>query len=214
MRIDPMKRLLMFTLLVGSLSAYADDKHEECNADDSVTAQASALLKVAEKLEADGCAKKPTENDFRAICTDISLRTKAPVAESLVYEYYYEKRIWELSCASATVDDEKMAASKISKMWNKYKKEFKCDSLSFSLSNGNILKYSLSQKMPELIETFSERYGLDINFIDPKDNMNVLDYIDSEIKKLQQLPNSEASIKIYNEYRLRLIDVGAKPSHP
>jgi hypothetical protein len=191
MRIDPMKRLLMLSLLVSSIAVYADDKHEECNADDSVTAQASALLKVAEKLEADGCTKRPAVSDFKAICSDISARTKAPANESESYEFYYEKRIWELSCANPGTDDEKTANAKINKMWNKYKKDFKCDTLDFALSNGNILKFSLSQKMPEVIETLAGTYGLDINFVDPKDNMNVLDYVNNEIKKLSQLPNNE-----------------------
>jgi acyl-CoA-binding protein len=44
--------------------------------------------------------------------------------------------------------------------------------------------------------------------------MNVLDYVNNEIKKLSQLPNNEASLKVYNEYKIRLIDSGAKPSKP
>lgn len=209
-----MKRLLMLSFLLTTATSYAAEQHKECAADDTVTAQASAVLKVAEKMEADGCPKKPAASDFKLICADIATRAKAPETEISFYEYSYEKRIWDLSCATPSKDSEDVAKLKIGKMWNKYKKDFKCDSLDFGLSNGNVLKYSLSQKMPEVIETLADTYGLDINFIDPKDNMNILDYVDAEIKKLNQQPNNAASLKVYNEYRTRLIDLGAKSSNP
>lgn len=35
--------------------------------------------------------------------------------------------------------------------------------------------------MPEVIETLVSTYDCDINFIDPADGLNLLDYINSEI---------------------------------
>ena len=66
--------------------------------------------------------------------------------------------------------------------------------------------------MPDFIDTLVTNYGLDINFIDPADGKNVLDYLNDEIQRFKDSGISKPSIKIYEEYRLSLIRLGARTS--
>lgn len=165
-----------------------------------------------EKSE-EGTCPAPEVNDFLAICVDIGSKAKVPSNEQDYYEYTYEKRLFKISCANPITDSDIHAKEKIQKMWNIYKKNFKCNTVGFNLQNGNILKFSIAQNMPDVVETFASSYGLDINFVDPVDNKNVLDYVDSEIMRFSNISNGQDLVKIYKEYRSTLIDMGAKPSH-
>ncbi|MGS0747107.1 hypothetical protein [Halpernia sp. GG3] len=83
------------------------------------------------------------------------------------YEYQLQEA-WQMSCASPTKDTEDIAKEKINKMWNKYKKQFKCDSMTWNVPNGNILKLQYCPKhCPMLLKHFCmlTSYGLDINFV-------------------------------------------------
>lgn len=148
----------------------------------------------------------------KAICGDIAARTKAPAKESQYYEFYYEKRLFQMACVNIGIDDEETTIKKLQIFWNKYKTKFKCSSLDFEIPNGNLLKFALSQQMPDLIESLAQIWNLDINFIDPKDGLNVMDYILAEIEKIKKLPNNTAALKVYEEYKMRVIDSGGKPS--
>lgn len=100
--------------------------------------------------------------------------------------------------------------AKLKIFWNKHKTLFKCDSVSFGLSNGNLLKFSLSQNMPEVIKTIAAVFELDINFIDPVDGLNLYDFVDSEIAKLKKLQNSASAVAVYENYKAGIIGLGGK----
>ncbi|HEY8690633.1 MAG TPA: hypothetical protein VIM07_15455, partial [Chitinophagaceae bacterium] len=120
--------------------------------------------------------------------------------------------LWEVACAVMGVDDLETAKIKIQTWWNKYKTKCKCDSLGFNIPNGNLLKFSVSQSLPDVIDTMVSTYGLDINFKDPVDGKNVLDYVNDELIRFKSGGISQESIKIYEDYRASLIKLGAKPS--
>lgn len=152
----------------------------------------------------------PKTSDYKEICAHVATRAKAPLNEIQYYEYYYEKKIDEMACVNIGVDNEETVRKKLQSFWNKYKTSCKCDALSFGLPNGNFLKYALSQNMPEVIETLASTYGLDINFIDPADGLNLLDYIIGEIERLKKLQNSKYAVKVYEDYKASVIGLGGK----
>jgi hypothetical protein len=147
---------------------------------------------------------------IRSFCADITTKTKAAGTASDTVEYLYEQRLWEASGAVMGVDDLETAKKKINVWWEENKLKCKCDALGFP--NGNLLKYSISQSFPDLLDTFTSIYDLDINFIDPADGKNVLDYLNDQIARYIATGISKESIKIYEDYRLSLIRLGAKPS--
>ena len=160
-------------------------------------------------LVEDTC-KKPTTSDFKRLCLDLSSRAKISDKDKELFTFMYEKRMWDLACVDIGIDSEETAKLKVQKWWNKYKTNCKCDSVAFGLQNGNYLKFALSQNMPEVIETIASSYGGDINFIDPADGLNLLDYIIAEIARLKKLENSTNSVSVYEEYKATVIGLGGK----
>jgi hypothetical protein len=56
-------------------------------------------------------------------------------------------------------------------------------------------------------------YGMDINFIDPIDKRNVLDYVNDELQGAISLQGvSHQKVKVLKEYKQLLEDMGCKPS--
>ncbi len=156
---------------------------------------------------------KWTDEQFiRLLCGDIVTKSKVSSTESEYYEYTYEKRIWEWARVIARVDNEETVKKKIQEWWNKYKIKCKCDTNTFNVPNGNILKFAISEGQLDFIEVLVLNYDLDINFIDPADHKNLLDYINDEIIKMKTDGSSKSSIEIYDKYKAELISIGAKPS--
>lgn len=117
-----------------------------------------------------------------------------------------------MACINIGVDSEEVIKMKIQSWWAKYKLRCKCDSTTFNVPNGNILKFAVSQNQLDFIEVLSENYNLDLNFIDPADKKNLLDYLNDEIATRRNDGSSITTIKIYEKYKRTLITLGAQPS--
>lgn len=152
---------------------------------------------------------EPTKSHYKLLCADIGTRTKVNSNEYEYYEYTYEKRILLLACVDVKVDDEETIKKKVQIFWNKYKKNCYCDSVTFGVQNGSILKFALAQNFPQVIETLAD-YGCDINFIDPADGLNLLDYVSGEIARLKKLQNSANTVMVYERYKDGIIGLGGK----
>lgn len=152
---------------------------------------------------------QPKPNVYKALCADIGSDSKVSSNEREYYEYTYEKRILLLACVNVKLDDEETIKKKVQLFWNKYKTNCVCDSITFGVQNGNILKFALSKSRPQVIETLTA-YGCDINFIDPADGLNLLDYVTAEIARLKQLQNSSNSVMVYEQYKASIIGIGGK----
>ena len=159
------------------------------------------MYMLIERSFGDSICPPPNSSFYKGICADVALRILVPASEKEYYEYYYEKRIFEASCIDVRVDDDETIKGKLKVFWNKFHSKCKCDSLDFNLSNSNFLKYALSQKMPDVIETFVPIYGLDITFIDPADGKTLQQYVENTLseKIIIQGPN-HPFVKMYREY--------------
>ena len=169
-------------------------------------------LHILEFINLNDTCPEPKPHNFKLICGDLVTKAKVPIEEMEFFEYIYEKRLLQMACVNIGVDNEETIKKKIQFWWNKYKTHCKCDSTTFSVPNGNILKFALSQREEGFIEMLVENYNLDINFIDPADNLNLLDYQNVEISKRKTDGSSKATIELYEKVRSRLISLGAKSS--
>ncbi len=155
---------------------------------------------------------EPQERDYRLICGDVAFKDKVIETERKYYEYLYEKRLLQFACVDLKNDDEETILRKVKLFWNNYRTKCKCDAINFNIPNGNILKYSIAKNTFDFIETLVLDYELDINFADPADGKNLLDYVNDEIEKMKVQGASKSSIQVYEKYRDSLISIGAKPS--
>lgn len=145
-------------------------------------------------------------------CGDIASKAKVPSYENKYFEYVFEKKLWQMAGVLMGIDNDETIKKKIQTWWSKYKKKCTCDSLTFNIPNGNILKYSISKNTTVFLETLVLNYDLDINFIDPVDGRNLLDYIIDEIEKMKITGVSKSSIGVFEKYRDSIISIGGKPS--
>lgn len=143
-------------------------------------------------------------------CGDIAGKFKVNREESNYFEYVYEKRLWQMAGVRIGIDNEETTKQKIQLWWSKYKTKCKCDSVSFNVPNGNILKFAITKNATDFINNLVLNYDLDINFTDPADSKNLLDYISDEIQKMENGSASKSSIDIYKKYKEELISLGAK----
>ncbi len=152
------------------------------------------------------------QQKIKLMCADITTKGKVFGTATDTVEYTYEKHLWEFAGAKMGIDDLETAKKKIQLWWNQHKTKCKCDALGFNVPNGNVLKFSIAQSFPDFIDTLVSVYDLDINFIDPADGQNLLDYLNNEIEKMEKTGISKESIKIYEDYKLSLNRLGARPS--
>ena len=118
---------------------------------------------------------EPTVSDVKAFCDCISIQELAADYDKAYFEYGYEARLANMACADYKNESQEAVAAKISKWWNKYKTKFGCQSSAFNVDRGSVLKFAVVQGFKPFLETIVGTYGMDINFIDPADNRNVLD---------------------------------------
>ncbi|MBC7381923.1 MAG: hypothetical protein H7296_02890 [Bacteroidia bacterium] len=130
------------------------------------------------------------------------------------FEYGYERRLMDMACADYKNESQEATAIIVKKWWNNHKTKFRCQSSAFNIDNGNILKFAVVNGFKTFLETIVGTYNMDINFIDPADNRNVLDYVNDELKKSTcNLGEAHPKVKVLKGYKQFLIDLGGKPSN-
>ncbi len=174
----------------------------------------TALKSIAHLVfsEPGDTCKPPKDSDYRLICGDLVTKSKVPGDEAEFYEYIYEKRLLHMACVNIGIDSEEIVKKKVQAWWEKYKTKCKCDSITFNVPNGSLLKFAISQSQPEFIDILVFNYNLDINFVDPADGRTDLDYLNDQIEILKGDGSSQGTIDIYEKYKRNLITLGAKPS--
>lgn len=154
----------------------------------------------------------PKPKDYLYICDEITSKRNTDEKYFDKFTMMYEQKMWEMPCAFPHTDSVPEATIKINRMWNKYKLDFKCDTLGFNVPQGNVLKFAISDGYETFIETIVENYGLDINFKD-NDGKTVLDYVNDEIKR-RYIPGNPGPTFFLMHYKKLLIELGAKPGVP
>lgn len=155
----------------------------------------------------------PTAADYKSFCDSVALREKTPQEYSEYFEYGYEVRLMKLACADITTESREAVTEKISRFWDRYKQNFRCKSSSFNLDKGSVLKFAVELGFAPFLETIVGTYQMDINFIDPADGLNVLDYVNDELKKaIISQGSTHPKVKVLKEYKQLLEDLGGKPS--
>lgn len=123
---------------------------------------------------------KPSERDYKYMCDAIASKAKVTGKNSYYVEYSYEERLLALAGVDVENDNDEQKIKKLKCFWNKYKTRFACDTVSFNVTNGNLLKFAVSQAFVGVLEQLVGAYELDICFTDPADGLSLCQYLKSE----------------------------------
>lgn len=138
---------------------------------------------VVEKFD----CPEPGTDAYKGVCVALTQQDDARNPE-MGLSFSYQERLWKMSCAKPGIDSWEIATIKIQIMWNKYREKFRCHSPTVSLSGRNIAEFSLCIAFRLFLDEAVDKYQLDMNFIDPKDNKTILDHIQDEEKNIRNSP--------------------------
>lgn len=171
------KSLLLIVLLLPSYPAKAQDttmwKPVTLNEQKQIDSIKGTLPTVLQ----------PSGGQFNSLCIFIERK-----------DYAYEDRLWLMSGINSG-DSRLVIIAKVQKMMYNNWKSCKCNSTSFGVRDGNLLKYSVNRKFENFVDDMVETYGIDINRIDPSDGKTLLDFMDYEIALYKKLSNSADRVK-------------------
>ena len=157
--------------------------------------------------------KDPSASDIKSLCDCIAIKEKPTGRAAEHYDWAWERRLMALAGTSIETDGFDLATKKLQCFWEKYKTKFRCQSSTFNVERGSLLKFAICLNFTPLFETMVGNYGMDINFIDPADNRNVLDYVIDELKNaIKTQVSQHPKVKVYREYKELLEEYGGKPS--
>lgn len=165
-----MKKGLCTLIVLSVLSANAFSKEKcshsnfEKNLDD--LNEATAMV--------DNCPK-PTKNQILKLCDYVEGQNPD-----------FEKSLKEISCVK-TSEGETTKKEKIQVMWAKYRDQFRCNTEGFNLKDGSVVKMSVASNFMPFLDGLVKDFEIDINFQDPADGKNVLDFTRDEIQRLKAL---------------------------
>ncbi len=98
----------------------------------------------------------------------------------------YKKKLLDMACADTKKDSPETIKAKVNCMWEKYYKEFGCNSTGFLVANGNILKYAVNNEFEHFVDGMVKFFGININLKDPADGKTLLDFTLDEINRYKK----------------------------
>ena len=137
------------------------------------------------------------------LCDHVFSRTRAPADSGVRFEY---EQIIYAAAGVVPGDTPEQIRLKIQALWDGHQDRFKCSSNDFDVSSGSILKYAISARSFSFLNTASQRWQLNLNYVDSVDGRTMLDYLQEEIRRTS---GSNSAIEL-QEYFDSLRQVGAK----
>ena len=163
-----MRKLILFLIVCLPLISWADDI---CV--DPATNPLSELEKVAGAVTADD--ECPNARPLRGICNHVI------EPDNYDGESSHTVKLKQAACVSKG-DSPEIEGKKVREMWSKYEDKLVCDTISFSITGGNIIKATVMTENRDFLNTLV-RWNVNFNRVDPADNRTVLDYIKDQLDK-------------------------------
>lgn len=189
-------KIVCALFLLSSFSSFAVTTAVTCS-DSAADQLAADLLRVADRVSC------PSNEGIKSICGFVDSRVTEP--EGSPDYYSYQRKIYALACVNSS-DGPEAIQRKVQTFWNQYSNDLTCDSLSFNVSNGSILKLAVSRKFDDFINEAVTDWKVGLNKIDSADQKTVLDYIQDELSKVRGTPLESKLRHYYETFR----NAGAK----
>lgn len=191
-----MKFITLSMLMMISINAFGN---ELCAEEAEGSGGGGSAAEIVKFVEGQEC---PNKAKLKNICMNIGLRTKSKIT-SIKYEY--QRKFLEAACVDTGKDSPEVIQNKIKVAWSKFETELKCSSVSFDVTDGNIIKYAVTTEFEEFVDD-AIKWKVNLNKIDDSDGRTVLDYVQYHIQKNKGNELQER----FQYYYLKLKQAGAK----
>lgn len=159
--------------------------------------------------EIDECPA-PTADQIANLCRTVRFYEKDEAADGIGYTYH--RSLWSMACTVPKVDPTEVGREKVRRMWAKHKENIRCEVGGGSRSEDlNIAKFAIDSTNHRFASELVIAYKCDFNFVDKKDGMTLLDFVQSRIDEEKRLnPPAENKIRDYENLYRAIVRNGGK----
>lgn len=191
-----MKFKILSFLLIISASALANELCEDSSGLNG-GAGGGSVEKIVKFVEGECPNKKKLKN----ICMIVGERMEDSAGKN---KYLYTTRFLDAACVTPT-DSDSVKSEKIRKTWEAYENDLKCNSTTFDVIDGSLLKFAVTRDFDDFLDD-AIKWKVNLNKVDESDGRTLLDYLQFHIQR-----NNENSLaQKYKLYYFKLKKAGAK----
>jgi hypothetical protein len=192
------KQLFIIAILGLSGMTWGGPEPLDCQSSPQGKEELGQLAQLADGI---GC---PNNQKLDQLCSAIINKREEHDSPIPTIKHRYQSIILNASCADRSKDTPEEIQRKVQAFWDKYGKQLSCDA--FIVNNGNILKLGVFKLFDDFVMDLTRRWKVDFNYIDPADNLTLLDFIQSEIERYKGSPREAVLKRYYKQFQ----EAGAK----
>lgn len=157
-------------------------------------------------------ATAPTPESVSPLCIDLMTPEEDTSETSIGMNYH--KELWKLAGAKPKIDPTEVGRIKVQRYWNKYKKELRCPSIGTRDTDDlSVAKHAMDTSGIRFVRELAIAYKVDFNFIDEKDGLTVLDFVQKRIYMAnRRTPKPESLLIEYQAVYDAIVKAGGKHS--
>ncbi len=157
-------------------------------------------------------APAPTAASVSPLCIDLMTPEEDTSETSIGMNYH--KELWKLAGAKPKIDPTEVGRVKVQRYWNKYKKELRCPSIGTRDTDDlSVAKHAMDTSGIRFVRELAIAYKVDFNFIDEKDGLTVLDFVQKRIYMAnRRTPKPESLLIEYQAVYDAIVKAGGKHS--
>lgn len=139
-------------------------------------------------------APAPTAASVSPLCSELMTPEQDTSETSIGYNY--QNALWILAGAKPKIDPTEVGRVKVQRYWNKYKKDIRCPGQGLSDTDDlSVAKHAMDTSGIRFVRELAIAYKVDFNFIDEKDGLTVLDFVQKRIYQAnRKVPKPDAII--------------------
>lgn len=157
-------------------------------------------------------APAPTPGSVSPLCSELMTPEQDTSETSIGYNYQNE--LWKLAGAKPKIDPTEVGRVKVQRYWNKYKKDIRCPGQGLSDTDDlSVAKHAMDTSGIRFVRELAIAYKVDFDFIDEKDGLTVLDFVQKRIYMAnRRTPKPESLLIEYQAVYDAIVKAGGKHS--
>lgn len=157
-------------------------------------------------------APAPTPALVSPLCSD--LITPEQDVSKMSIGYNYKNALWILAGAKPKIDPTEVGRVKVQRYWNKYKKDIRCPATGRRDTDDlSVAKHAMDTSGIRFVRELAIAYKVDFNFVDEKDGLTVLDFVQKRINMAnRRVPKPEPLLIEYQAVYDSVVKAGGKHS--